>query len=166
MGGLTKQGRGDPLFDYHRAMAGREIIIHSLEHARAAMAAAAALNVPVTLASAPGASAYTGPAWFHEVARMAKAAFPDVEAAATLDCADRPGDVLAALRHGLDSVRFTGRKAVAEKLTAIAEARGAVLVTGRSRALDLRGLADPEAACRQWLAGKPQWLAGKPRGKR
>jgi len=132
-------------------MAGRAIIIHSLEHARAALAAAAALEVPVTLASAPGASAYLGPAWFHEVVGLAIAEFPDVQADATIDCADRAGDVLAALRQGLPRVRFTGRKAVATKLAAIAEAQGAELVTGRFRALDLRGLTDPETACRAWL---------------
>jgi fructose/tagatose bisphosphate aldolase len=132
-------------------MAGKAIIIHSLEHARAALAAAAALEVPVTLASAPGASAYAGPAWFQEVVRLAKAEFPGVEADATMDCAERPGDVLAALRQGLLRVRFTGRKAVAEKLAAMAEAQGAELVTGRLRALDLRGLTDPDTACRAWL---------------
>ena len=132
-------------------MAGRAIIIHSLEHGRAALAAAAALRVPVTLSSAPGASAYVGLAWFHEVVRLAKAEFPDAEADAMMDCADRPGDVLAALRQGLSRVRFTGRKAIAAKLAAIAEAQGAELVTGRLRALDLRGEVDPETACRAWL---------------
>ena len=137
-------------------MAGREIVIHSLEDARAALAAAARLGVPVTLASAPGASAYVGPAWFHEVVRLAKAEFPDVEAHATMDCADRPGDVLAALRHGLDSVRFTGRTSVAEKLAAIAEAKGAAFATRRPPALDLRGVPDPQEACRRWLAERPR----------
>lgn len=134
-------------------MAGRAIVIHSLEHARVALGAAGALKVPVTLASSPGASAYVGPAWFHEVVRLAKAEFPEVEAVAMMDCAERAGDVLAALRQGLPRVRFTGRKAVAGKLAAIAEAQGAELVTGRLRALDLRGIDDPETACRAWLAG-------------
>ena len=43
------------------------VLIHSLADARAALAAAAALGVPVTLASAPGAAGYAGPAWFGEV---------------------------------------------------------------------------------------------------
>ena len=60
--------------------------------------------------------------------------------------------MLAALRQGLPRVRFTGRKAVAEKLAAIAEAQGADLVAGRLRALDLRDVADPETACRAWLS--------------
>lgn len=133
-------------------MVGRAVIIHSLEHARATLSAAAALGVPVTLASAPGAAAYVGSAWFQEVVRLARAEVPEAGASALLDCANRPGDVLAALRQGLAQVRFTGRKAVAAKLAAIAEAQGAELVTGRLRALDLRGSADPEAACRAWLS--------------
>ncbi|MDH3474086.1 MAG: class II fructose-bisphosphate aldolase [Rhodospirillales bacterium] len=133
-------------------MSGKAVIIHSLEQARAALAAAAELGVPVTLASAPGAAAYAGPAWFQEVVRLAQQEFPDVEAAALLDCGERAGDVMAALRLGLGRVRFTGRKAVAEKLASMAGQLGAELVTGRLDALDLRALPDPEAACRDWLS--------------
>jgi acyl-CoA reductase-like NAD-dependent aldehyde dehydrogenase len=135
-------------------MAGKAVIIHSLADARAALAAAAALGVPVTLASAPGASAYVGPAWFQELVALAAAEVPEADVEAVIDCADRPGDVLLALRLGLRRVRFTGRKAVAEKLAAIAGQSGATLVTGRLRALDLLDAADPEAACRAWLAGR------------
>ena len=132
-------------------MGEKAIIIHSLEHARAALGAAAETGVAVTLASAPGAAAYVGPAWFEEVVRLARAEVPGAQALALLDCAGRAGDVLAALRQGLPRVRFTGPKAVAEKLAAIAEAQGATLVTGRLRALDLHGVADPQTACRRWL---------------
>ena len=38
-------------------MRGRAIIVHSLDHAKAALSAAAELGVPVTLLSAPGAAA-------------------------------------------------------------------------------------------------------------
>jgi hypothetical protein len=143
-----------PLFLYDRAMAGKAVIVHSLEHARAALAAAAELGVPVTLASAPGASAYAGPGWFQEMTALAAAEVPRAAFDAVIDCADRPGDVLLALRLGLRRVRFTGKTAVARKLAAIAEQSGAELVTGRLRALDLRGAADPAGACRAWLAPK------------
>ncbi len=139
-------------------MAGRAVIIHSLDHARTALGAAADTGVPVTLASAPGAAAYVGPAWFREVVRIARSDFPQVEASAVIDCGGRAGDVMAALRLGLERVRFTGKKAVAEKLAAMAGELGAELVTGRLEALDLRGESDPAAACRAWLAksGKGQ----------
>lgn len=135
-------------------MAGNVVIVHSLEHARAALAAAEALGVPVTLASAPGASAYAGPAWFQEMTALAAAEAPRAIFEAVIDCADRPGDVLLALRLGLRRVRFTGKAVVARKLAAIAEQSGAEIVTGRLRALDLRGAANPRAACRDWLAAK------------
>ncbi len=133
-------------------MSGKAVIVHSLADARAALIAAAELGVPVTLASAPGASAYAGPGWFQEVAAQAAAEVPQADCQAVIDCGERPGDVLLALRLGLKRVRFTGKKAVAEKLTAIAEQRSATLITGRLQALDLRGTADPYAACRDWLA--------------
>ena len=54
--------------------------------------------------------------------------------------------MLAALRQGLRRVCFTGSRAAAAKLSAIAEAQGAEVVARPRRALDLRGVADPEAA--------------------
>jgi hypothetical protein len=136
-------------------MAGKVIIVHSIEHARAALGAAAELGVAVTLASAPGAAGGVGPGWFQELVGLAGAEFPRAEAAALLDCADKPGHVLAALRLGLGRVRFTGAPAVAAKLAAIAAGQGAELVTGDLPALDLRGERRPELACRDWLAKSP-----------
>ncbi len=49
----------------------RAIVIHGLGHARAALAAAAALDVPVTLLSATGAASYAGAAWFQQVIALA-----------------------------------------------------------------------------------------------
>jgi len=136
-------------------MAGKAIIVHSLDQARAALAAAAALDRPVTLASAPGAAGAAGPGWFQEVVAQARAGFPQVATSAVIDCADKPGHVLAALRQGLKRVRFTGEPAVAAKLFAIAEGHGAELVTGDLAALDLRGQPRPEQACRDWLMKPP-----------
>jgi len=136
-------------------MHGKVVIVHSPDHARAALAAAAALGRPVTLASAPGAAGTAGPGWFQEVIAQAASKFPQVEMRAVIDCADKPGHVLAALRLGLGRVRFTGEPAVAAKLSAIAEGHGAELVTGDLPALDLRGEPRPEQACRDWLAKSP-----------
>ena len=46
------------------AIAERCVIVHSLAHAQAAVAAAQALGCPVTLVSAAGAGAYAGAPWF------------------------------------------------------------------------------------------------------
>ncbi|MEM7225029.1 MAG: hypothetical protein AAF495_18775 [Pseudomonadota bacterium] len=133
-------------------MAGKVVIVHSLAQAKAALAAARELNCALTLASAPGASATVGVRWFQAVAQEAGAAYPEVVLRAEIDCADRPGEALAALRCGFKSVRFSGKPAVAAKLKAIAAQQGAEIVTGRPKALDLLEAADPERATRDWLA--------------
>jgi len=132
-------------------MTARALIVHSLDHARTAMAAAADLGVPVTLASAPGAAAYLGPAWFREMTAILTQEYPQVRLRAVLDCGDKAGHAMAALSNGVASVRFTGRKTAAAKLAEIAAAQGGEVVTGRMTALDLLDQADPEAACRTWL---------------
>lgn len=129
------------------------IIIHDLEHARAALAAAAAFGRPVILVSAPGAACYAGAAWFLKVVALAAADHPEAEWDAVLDCADHPGHVLAALRQGAKAVRFGGPKRIAAKLVAIAQRDGARVETGRLKAFDLRGEANPRAACRSWIGG-------------
>ncbi len=137
------------------------VIIHDLEHARAALAAAAAFDRPVTLVSAPGAAGYAGAAWFLNVVALAAADHPAAKWDAVLDCADRPGHVLAALRQGATAVRYAGSKSTAAKLAAIAERSGARLETGRLKALDLRAETDPWAACRSWIGGRGRDKRGK-----
>jgi len=128
----------------------REIVIHSLDQARAALAAAAALDLSVTIASASGAAMQAGPAWFKAVIDAARAAHPEVEVTAILDCGEEPGAVMAALRTGLTQLRFAGDPALCDKLAAMG-------ATWRARPpaearLDLHGVQEPEAACRAFLA--------------
>ena len=144
MGSLISQG-----------MAGRTVIIHSLEHAVAALKAARALGCPITLASPPGAAAYTGALWFREVIKEAEREVPDADFAAVLDCGDKPGLVMAAFRQGVRTVRFTGHRPQAEKLEAIAESEGYHLITGKLESLDLAAVDDIPEACRDWLQSSP-----------
>lgn len=132
-------------------MQGRTIIIHSLEHAVAALRAAREVGCPVTLASPPGAAAYTGALWFREVVKEAAREVPEAEFTAVLDCGDKPGLVMAAFRQGLRSVRFTGAKVERDKLEALAEQEGYHLITGALDSLDLAAEDDLTAACRAWL---------------
>ena len=133
-------------------MSGKRIIIHSLAHARAALAAARAARVPVTLASAAGAGGYAGPLWFKSLVETARADFPEVEVAAVLDCGVEAGTALAALRHGIKRVRFTGTDTACAPLREIAEQLGAEIETGKAPdALDLLSERDPEAAARVYL---------------
>ena len=127
------------------------IIIHGLADARAALAAAQTLRVPVTLISGPGGGSHGGPGWFNAVVREAGAAFPEVRVTAILDCDDAAGHALGAFRAGTKAVRFTGRADLADRLRDIAAAAGAELITGDVETLDLRGHADPVAACTAWL---------------
>ncbi len=134
-------------------MSGKRIIVHSLAHARAALAAARAAGVPVTLVSAAAAGGYAGPLWFKSLLEAARADFPEIEIAAVLDCAGVAGTTLAALRHGIKRVRFTGTEAACAPLREIAEQLGAEIETGEAPdALDLLNERDPEAAARAYLA--------------
>ncbi|KAA0683416.1 hypothetical protein [Roseomonas genomospecies 6] len=132
----------------------RPIRVHSLAEASTACAAAAELNVPLLLVSAPGAAAYAGAGWFRAITDRASALYPEVAPMAVLDCADRPGDVLAALSAGMAALLFTGRADIAARLADIAARSGARLLTGLPEPLDLRGVRDPRRACREWLGGQ------------
>ena len=125
----------------------REIVIHSLDHARAALAAAAACGKEVTLASAPGAALQAGPGWFKAVIEQAREAYPEVAVTAILDCGDQPGAALAALRLGLKDLRFRGVAELREKLAGI----GAVFAPPADSVLDLREISEPETACAAFL---------------
>lgn len=135
-----------------RPLPAAAVIVHSLDHARAACAAARALGRPLCLRSAPGAAGYAGPAWFRELTIAVAEEFPDVAFSASLDCGSAPGDALAALRAGIHTIRLRAPKAVRDKIAAIAAQYGARLDDNRHGALDLDGIAEPEAACRTWLA--------------
>ncbi|MGQ9371062.1 hypothetical protein [Azospirillum sp. A39] len=135
----------------------RPVRVHGREEACTALAAAAALGVPVALASAVGAAAHGGALWFRLLVEAARADWPGVAVTTVLDCADRAGDAQAALAAGIDHVLFRGPRTVAERLDDIARQRGATVLTTLAEPLDLRGAADPTAACRAWLAagGRP-----------
>lgn len=135
-------------------MNGGAIIIHNLDHARAALAAAAAEGVPVTLRSAAGAAAYLGATVFRDMVDLARAEFPRAKAAAVLDCGGDAGLALGALRHGLAAVRLEAGEEVLAKVRDIAGQQGAVVDESGAPALDLLNEPDPAAACRAWLAGQ------------
>jgi hypothetical protein len=124
-----------------------EIIIHSLEQARAALAIAASMNAPIVLASAPGAALQVGPLWFKSVIDEASAAQPGVALTGILDCGAAPAAVMAGLRAGLTHFRFSGRAELRDKLAAM----GAEFAAPSAETLDLRELREPESAIRAFL---------------
>ena len=118
--GLNKRAPAAPVF-----------VVHSLTHAIAALAAAVEAGQPITLLSAPDAGIYAGPSWFKALVDAAREAAPSADFSAILDCGDDAGAVQGALRAGIAVVIFTGRADVAERLAAIAAAKGARLLTTR-----------------------------------
>ncbi len=133
-------------------MAERAIIVHSLAHARAALRAASAHGVPVTLFSGPGAAGYAGPEWFRELIAAATAEHPTTRVTAVLDCGAAPGHALAALRAGLKAIRIVADPAVGRRIAELAADYGArVAPAVGDDALDLAAAVDPDAACHAWL---------------
>jgi hypothetical protein len=72
------------------------VTIHGLDHARATLAP----GRRVVLISAPGAALYAGCGWWRALVAAAAAEFPATPMADLLDCADAPGQAMAALRLG------------------------------------------------------------------
>jgi hypothetical protein len=150
MGLLEPDGRGRRLF--RRDALTPVIIVHSLAHAVAALSAAAETGQPVTLASAPGAGIYAGPAWFCALVATARTTIPAARCAVLLDCGEDAGAAQAAIRAGIEGIVFTGRGDVAERLADIASKSGIRLVTVRpDPALDLAAefFASPETLRRR-----------------
>ncbi len=133
-------------------MRGRAIIVHSLDHAKAALSAAAELGVPVTLRSAPGAAAYLGAAVFRDMIAEAVRTCPGVALTAVLDCGDNPGLALNALRQGIIVVRLDAAADVTSRVADIAAQSGAAVDEERDSVLDLLDTADFRGACLAWLA--------------
>jgi fructose/tagatose bisphosphate aldolase len=131
----------------------RAIIVHSLENARAALAAASDLAVPVTLRSAPGAAAYLGPQIFRAMIDAARIDYPEVEVVAVLDCGSDAGFALAAFRAGIECVRVELPAETSVRVADIAEQYGATLDNDHAPPLDLLDCDLPLEACRTWLAG-------------
>ena len=129
------------------------IVFHSLAQAEAALAVAGELGLPVTLLSAPSAAGYAGPGWFRSVVAQARAAHPEAQATAVLDCGEFSGLALAALRDGVTLIRFSGD--TADKIADIAGQYGARVISTRPEALDLARIErrgwDMVRACREWL---------------
>jgi len=107
------------------------IVVHSLDHAVAALSAAAEAGRPVALLSAPDAGIYAGPGWFGALIAAARDAVPAAHANALLDCGDDAGAAQAAIRAGIEAIVFTGSADVAERLADIAGRRGSRVLNER-----------------------------------
>ncbi len=130
------------------------IVFHTLDHARAALAAALEADVAVTLRSAPGAVAYAGAGYLKAIADSAAQERPDAQATWVIDCGADAGVALGALRIGWKRLCFSGADSLRKKLSDIAAQQDAT-VTGKATGettLDLLDDRDPAATCRDVLA--------------
>ena len=127
----------------------KTIIFHTIDQARAALAAAGKSSVELTLQSAPGAAVYGGVGYLKAIVEQAGA--DDCEA--TIDCGADSGIALAALRAGWKRLVFAGDQGVFDKLCDIAGQRGASVLKPDPDgvSLDLLDTPDPSAACRDFL---------------
>ena len=82
----------------------------------------------VFLCSPEGASSYLGAGFWKALQDKADAEFADVSFTLALDCADRAGDAMAALRAGVRHLIFTGRQDVTAKLRDMAGQLGAAIL--------------------------------------
>ncbi len=127
------------------------LVVHSLQHVEAALAAASDGTEGLVLVSASGAGASLGPLFWLAMLRQATSAYPQAVFTAYLDCSDEAGTALRALRAGVDHIRFTGRPDVGERLASIAQQLGAEVTDEAFDCFDLLDQPDPFAACRAWL---------------
>lgn len=138
-------------------MRARTVVFHTLDHARAALAAAKDAGVSLTLRTAPDAAGYAGVQYLKAIVDRAAGEYPEVPFTAVIDCGEDAGTVQAALRIGWAVVVFSGAAPVRARLADIARRRGAEVIDTDPDAavLDLLDDPDPAAACRAFLAEAP-----------
>jgi len=110
---------------------GLRVEIADLASFPAALAAARAAGVPLVLESPPAAAGWQGIGWWRELVALARAAAPEWEVRAVLDCGAAPGLALAALRAGCEAVRLAGEGPARAALEALAPALGGEILPPR-----------------------------------
>jgi hypothetical protein len=121
-------------------------VVHHLEQARSALAAAAELGCAIELRSGPGAAGYAGVGYL-------KALGDEVGHELLIDCGDDAGLVMAALRTGCRQILFSGSDELARRLADMAAQLGAMLVVAAQapEAVMLQPEDDPAAILRARL---------------
>jgi hypothetical protein len=124
----------------------RQVVVHDLEQAQAALAVARELGVAIVLRSAPDAAAYAGVGYLKALGELAGEQL-------LIDCGDDAGLVMAALRAGCRRLAFSGSAELALRLADMAAQAGAEFrhETAPPAYLDLAPDADAGQACRESL---------------
>ena len=133
------------------------VLYHDGDQAKAAFAAALEYGMPITLATAPGAARYAGPAYLAAALDEAETIHPDVRADAWIDCGEDADLVLRSIKAGWRHVVFSGRKAVADRIGDICAERHVELRSHRefgksaSIVFDLGDTPDPMPGMRNFI---------------
>lgn len=126
------------------------IIIHGLDHARAALKEAQGRDI--VLKSPSAAAALHGVEWWKRLLDRLRRDFPQAPFAAILDCGDCPGWAMAALRAEAGLIVLAGDGPAHRAVREAAEQKEA---WGEGRwgydSLDLLGAHDPGLLCREFL---------------
>ena len=126
------------------------VVVHHLEQARAALAAAAEAGCALQLRSAPGAAGYAGVGYLQALGEQAGHEL-------LIDCGDDAGLVMAALRTGCRRLVFSGSEEIWRRLHDMAGQLGAELLA-EAHAPDMLILQpedDAAAALRRRLGAVP-----------
>jgi hypothetical protein len=124
------------------------VVVHGLSDALAALRP----GRPVTLLSARGAAVYAGALWWRELIAAARAACPATDACDVLDCADAPGQAMAALRVGQRLIVLDPSCAAFTAVEAAARTLGGRVMPSPPPSLDL-GSVGARRRLARWLAG-------------
>ena len=124
------------------------LVVHGLDQVRMALRP----GRPVILLSAPGAARFAGCLWWRRLIELGQAEFPGTGMQDVLDCAESPGQAMAALRVGQRLLVLDPACPAYTAVAAAAATLGAVVLPARPPALDL---AAPGAGRRlaAWLKG-------------
>jgi hypothetical protein len=124
------------------------VIVHGLADARTVLAQGA----PVTLLSAPGAALYAGCLWWQALIAASREAYPDAAMTDVLDCADAPGQAMAALRSGVVRLVLAGDVPAWDAVADVARRQGGFVLRQAPPALDIAAR-DGKYRLRAWLRG-------------
>jgi len=136
------------------------VLYHNGEQAKAALTAASEHGTPITLATAPGAARYAGPAYLAAALDEAETIHPDARATAWIDCGEDADLALRSIKAGWRHVVFSGRKAVAERIGSICAERQVELRSHRafgksaSVIFDLGDTPDPMPGMRNFIMAR------------
>jgi len=128
-------------------------VVHTLAQAEAALRAAHARSLPVTLRSAPGAANYVGLGFLKSLFEAAARSNPEAKHSVIIDCGSDAALAHRAMVMGFQRIAFSGPSAMAKKIAQIGKKCGARLAPARppAHALDLLDSPHPEDACGTYL---------------